>query len=94
MENSLITNIQKYSIHDGEGTRTTVFLRDVRFPVSGVTIRKRSRIKKDYCFMRNDVQDVEHVWKNAHRMRFLLRMEKCLRRQADAPDMKHILTFV
>ena len=70
------------------------FLRDVRFPVSGVTIRKRSRIKKDYCFMRNDVQDVEHVWKNAHRMRFLLRMEKCLRRQADALDVKHVLTFV
>ena len=89
MENSLITNIQKYSIHDGEGT-----IRDVRFPVSGVTIRKRSRIKKDYCFMRNDVQDVEHVWKNAHRMRFLLRMEKCLRRQADAPDVKHVLIFV
>lgn len=28
--------------------------------------------------MRSDVQDVEHVWKNAHRVRFLLRMEKCL----------------
>ena len=27
MENSLITNIQKYSIHDGEGTRTTVFFK-------------------------------------------------------------------
>lgn len=27
MENPLITNIQKYSIHDGEGTRTTVFFK-------------------------------------------------------------------
>ena len=70
------------------------FLRDVRFHVSGVTIRKRSGIKKDYCFMRSDVQDVEHVWKNAHRVRFLLRLEKCLRRQADAPDVKHVLIFV
>lgn len=25
----LITNIQKYSIHDGDGIRTTVFLKDV-----------------------------------------------------------------
>jgi hypothetical protein len=44
--------------------------------------------------MRSDVQDVEHVWKNAHRVRFLLRMEKCLRRLADAPDVKHVLIFV
>ena len=70
------------------------FLRDVRFPVSGVTIRKRSRIKKDYCFMRNVVHDLEHVWMIAHRMRFPLSMEKCLRRQADAPDVKHVLIFV
>ena len=25
----LVTNIQKYSIHDGDGIRTTVFLKDV-----------------------------------------------------------------
>lgn len=27
MERALITNVQKYSIHDGEGTRTTVFFK-------------------------------------------------------------------
>lgn len=27
MERTLITNVQKYSIHDGEGTRTTVFFK-------------------------------------------------------------------
>lgn len=94
MENSLITNIQKYSIHDGEGTRTTVFFKGCPLSCKWCHNPETQSYKKDYCFMRSDVQDVEHVWKNAHRVRFLLRMEKCLRRQADAPDVKHVLIFV
>lgn len=36
----LVTNIQKYSIHDGDGIRTTVFLKAVRFAVHGAIIQK------------------------------------------------------
>ena len=38
----LITGIQKYCIHDGDGIRTTVFSRAVRCLVPGVIIQRPS----------------------------------------------------
>lgn len=40
VNSSTIINIQKYSIHDGPGIRTTVFFKDVHSNVGGVIILK------------------------------------------------------
>lgn len=56
MELPLITNIQKYAIHDGKGIRTTVFLRDVRWPAGGVIIRRRRLMGRNLFFMKSVVQ--------------------------------------
>ena len=36
----IVTNIQRFSLHDGPGIRTTVFLKDVIFVALGVLILK------------------------------------------------------
>lgn len=38
-ETARIFNIQRYSLNDGQGIRTVVFLRAVRIPVRGALIR-------------------------------------------------------
>lgn len=40
--NGIVFNIQKFSIHDGPGIRTTVFLKAVHCVVNGVQIRNHS----------------------------------------------------
>ena len=40
MDGLSVFNIQRYSIHDGDGIRTTIFLRAARCAVPGATIRK------------------------------------------------------
>ena len=52
MKQPLVTNIQKYSIHDGTGIRTTVFFRGAHWLVNGAIIRRLRVIKKKFCFMR------------------------------------------
>ena len=37
---ALVTNIQRYAIHDGGGIRTTVFLRAARWLALGVITRR------------------------------------------------------
>ena len=53
-----ITNIQKYSIHDGDGI------------VSGVTIRRRSDLKENFSTIRKNALDAEPVQKSVRRARF------------------------
>lgn len=61
MEVQLVTDIQKYSIHDGEGIRTTIFLRDVRFPVSGAIIRRHRSMGSSSCGIRKNVRGAGSV---------------------------------
>ena len=39
-KNILLTNIQRFSLHDGPGIRTTVFSKAVQYTALGVAIRK------------------------------------------------------
>lgn len=41
----MVLRIERSSIHDGDGMRTVVFLKDARFAVSGVPRRKVRRFK-------------------------------------------------
>ena len=38
MKTAIISDIKRFAVHDGDGIRTTVFLRGARFAVGGVTI--------------------------------------------------------
>lgn len=60
----LITNIQKYSIHDGDGIRTTVFLKDVHWSVYGVIILRHSALNRRFNTTERNVPDVVHVRKS------------------------------
>ncbi len=48
-ETARIFNIQRYSLNDGQGIRTVVFLRAVRIPVRGALIRNLSRRALKRC---------------------------------------------
>ncbi len=39
----VVFDIQRWSLHDGPGIRTNVFLKDVHFPVNGAAIRSHRR---------------------------------------------------
>lgn len=44
-----IFNIQRYSLNDGQGIRTVVFLKAARTPARGAPIRNRSRHELKRC---------------------------------------------
>lgn len=54
-----ILNIQKYSIHDGPGIRTTIFLKVVYYHVYGVIIQKVKVMRENLCIM---LKFVNNVW--------------------------------
>ena len=58
METQLVTDIQKYSIHDGEGIRTTIFFRS---PVSGATIRRHRITVNSSCGTGKNARDAGNV---------------------------------
>lgn len=51
----IIFNIQKFSVNDGPGIRTTVFLKGVLFVVSGVQILKVSLYKHKFIWVKKNV---------------------------------------
>ncbi len=59
--NPLVINLQKCSIHDGPGIRSTVFLKGVHLNVFGVIIQRVKHIQNKFCIMKKDVQNVKHV---------------------------------
>lgn len=62
-----IFNIQRYSLNDGEGIRTVVFLKAVRIFAHGVLIRSRSPAKSRRCAERRNVCTARNVcvmWMN------------------------------
>ncbi len=56
-----IFNIQRYSLNDGEGIRTVVFLKAVRIFAHGVLIRSRSPAKSRRCAERRNVCTARNV---------------------------------
>ena len=50
----LLLDIQKYSIHNGDGIRTTVFLKVVRSNVNGVIILKVNLIRQRLCITKKN----------------------------------------
>lgn len=55
----VVFDIQRWSLHDGPGIRTNVFLKDVRFPVSGAAIRNRRSEMWSWPILRINVSGVE-----------------------------------
>lgn len=66
------------------------FLKGVRSPVNGAIIRKHSRTKKKFCFMKSGVQDVLCAHWNARNVQFLLKMKKHLQIRQSVPAVKHV----
>lgn len=55
MQKANIFNIQHFSVHDGPGIRSVVFLRDVIFGADGAIIRNLSILKRKYYFILRNV---------------------------------------
>lgn len=68
-ETAVITDIQRYSVHDGPGIRTLVFLRDVRFAASGAIIRKLIIHFQNYYIRKSCVLVVVNASDNAGKAR-------------------------
>lgn len=56
-----IFNIQRYSLNDGQGIRTVVFLKAARIPARGAPIRNQSRHGLKRCDGKVNVCTVRHV---------------------------------
>ena len=59
----LITNIQKYSIHDGDGIRTTVFFKGC--PLKCVWCHNPERNVPDVVHVRKSVRTMRLLWRKA-----------------------------
>lgn len=57
-----IFNIQRYSLNDGEGIRTVVFLKAAHICARGVLIRSRSPAKSRRCVERRNVCIARNVY--------------------------------
>ncbi len=57
---------QNFSVNDGNGIRTVIFLLDVPLDVSGVLIQKVIQVVIRWRIMKRPVQSVENVLKYAH----------------------------
>ena len=66
----MVFNIQKFSIHDGPGIRTTVFLKAVRFAAAGVPIRSLSFQRHRYYMMHLFVYRMAHVYRHVRSRQF------------------------
>ena len=58
---AIIFDIRRFSVHDGDGIRTNIFLRAVRCVASGVRIRKDLRQKSDRFILKIDALAVGSV---------------------------------
>lgn len=58
---SLITDIQKYSIHDGDGIRTTVFFKGCRLRCVWCHNPETQSLKKNCCMTAKGVLAAEAV---------------------------------
>lgn len=56
-----IFNIQRYSIHDGRGIRTLVFLKDVLSIVFGAPILNLNHLTMKLLFCKTAVSDARNV---------------------------------
>lgn len=62
MEKGLIFNIQKFSIHDGPGIRTTVFFKGCPLKCNGVLILNPNYINYKYFMTLKNVFIVRNVY--------------------------------
>ena len=69
----LITNIQKYSIHDGDGIRTTVFFKGCPLKCVWCHNPETQRFEQEINTTERNVPDVVHVRKSVRTMRLLWR---------------------
>ena len=71
MEKGLIFNIQKFSIHDGPGIRTTVFFKGCPLNVNGVQILNPNYISYKYFMTLKNVFIVRNVYLTAQNKQLL-----------------------
>lgn len=71
MEKGLIFNIQKFSIHDGPGIRTTVFFKGCPLKCNGVQILNPNYISYKYFMTLKNVFIVRNVYLTAQNKQLL-----------------------
>ena len=73
---SLITSIQKYSIHDGDGIRTTVFFKGCLLKCVWCHNPETQSYKKQPSYNKEQCGVAEAVRWYVHNMQFMRRMGK------------------
>ena len=58
---NLVTNIQKYSIHDGDGIRTTVFFKGCPLKCEWCHNPETQRLRESFSVIKKSASDVEPV---------------------------------
>lgn len=60
-QTAMVMDIQRFSIHDGPGIRTTVFLKGCHMSCSGAIIQSPNMQSRSLCFMKRNVLAADDV---------------------------------